>query len=104
MSKRRTFSKETKLSILQEAKENGVNVTLLKHGLYPVTYYSWKKKFEQMGEEGFSHGMTPEHLKEIKRLEKENELLKKLLAEKELEGHLKSELLKKKCAWEKENK
>tara|TARA_B110000211_G_C14026705_1_gene530195 strand:+ start:67 stop:381 length:315 start_codon:yes stop_codon:yes gene_type:complete len=104
MSKRRTFSKETKLSILQEAKENGVNVTLLKHGLYPVTYYSWKKKFEQMGEEGFSHGMTPEHLKEIKRLEKENELLKKLLAEKELEGHLKSELLKKKFAWEKENK
>lgn len=104
MSKRRTFSKETKLSILQEAKENGVNVTLLKHGLYPVTYYSWKKKFEQMGEEGFRHGMTPEHLKEIKRLEKENELLKKLLAEKELEGHLKSELLKKKFAWEKENK
>jgi putative transposase len=104
MSKRRTFSKETKLSILQEAKENGVNVTLLKHGLYPVTYYSWKKKFEQMGEEGFSHGMTPEHLKEIKRLEKENNLLKKLLAEKELEGHLKSELLKKKFAWEKENK
>jgi len=104
MSKRRTFSKETKLSILQEAKENWVNVTLLKHGLYPVTYYSWKKKFEQMGEEGFSHGMTPEHLKEIKRLEKENELLKKLLAEKELEGHLKSELLKKKFAWEKENK
>ena len=104
MSKRRTFSKETKLSILQEAKENGVNVTLLKHGLYPVTYYSWKKKFEKMGEEGFSHGMTPEHLKEIKRLEKENELLKKLLAEKELEGHLKSELLKKKFAWEKENK
>lgn len=104
MSKRRTFSKETKLSILQESKENGVNVTLLKHGLYPVTYYSWKKKFEQMGEEGFSHGMTPEHLKEIKRLEKENELLKKLLAEKELEGHLKSELLKKKFAWEKENK
>jgi transposase-like protein len=25
MSKRRTFSKETKLSILKEAKENGVN-------------------------------------------------------------------------------
>ena len=34
MSKRRTFSKETKLSILKEAKDSGVNVTLLKHGLY----------------------------------------------------------------------
>ena len=33
------------------------------------------------------------------RLEKENATLKKLLAEKELEGHLKDELLKKKYAW-----
>ena len=104
MSKRRTFSKETKLSILKEAKENGVKATLSKHGIYPVTYYSWKKKYKQMGEAGFRHGMTPEHLKEIKRLEKENALLKKLLAEKELEGHLKSELLKKKFAWEKRKK
>jgi len=99
MSKRRKFSKEEKLSILKEAQENGVNVTLLKHGIYPVTYYSWKKKYEEMGEAGFRHGMTPKHLKEIKRLEKENALLKKLLAEKELEGHLKDELLKKKRAW-----
>ncbi len=53
---------------------------------------------------GFRYGMTPEHLKEIKRLEKENNLLKKLLAEKELEGHLKDELLKKKRAWEKRNR
>jgi len=104
MSKRRTFSKETKLAILQEAEINGVTATLSKHSIYPVTYYSWKKKFEQMGEAGFRHGMTPEHLKEIKRLEKENGLLKKLLAEKELEGHLKSELLKKKFAWEKRKK
>ena len=54
------------------------------------------KKFESMGEAGFRHGMTPEHLKEIRRLEKENELLKKLLAEKDIESHLKDELLKKK--------
>lgn len=52
-----------------------------------------------MGEKGFQHGMTTKHLKEIKRLEKENEVLKKLLAEKELEGHLKTEMLKKKYAW-----
>jgi len=45
--------------------------------------------------------MTPAHLKEIKRLEKENNLLKKLLAEKELEGHFKDELLKKQRAWAK---
>jgi putative transposase len=48
--------------------------------------------------------MTIEHLKEIKRLEKENSLLKKLLAEKELEGHLKDEMLKKKYAWARKKK
>jgi len=35
-----------------------------------------------MGDAGFQHGMTPAHLKEIRLLEKENGLLKKLLAEK----------------------
>ena len=101
MSNRRTFSKEKKLAILKEAQEKGVTDTLSKHGIFPATYYSWKRKYEEMGESGFRHGMTPAHLKEIKRLEKENNLLKKLLAEKELEGHLKDELLKKKRAWAK---
>lgn len=32
--------------------------------------------------------MTPAQLKKIRRLEKENEILKKLLAEKKLEGRL----------------
>ena len=103
-SSKKRLSTAEKIKIVKEASTNGVRVTLEKHGIFPATFYGWKRKFEQMGEEGFSHGMTPKHLKEIKRLEKENELLKKLLAEKELEGHLKSELLKKKFAWEKENK
>jgi putative transposase len=54
-----------------------------------------------MGEEGFAHGMTPGQLKRIRELEKENRLLKELVAEKELEGKLKDELLKKKYALEK---
>jgi len=40
--------------------------------------------------------MTPQHLKRIRELEKENSSLKQLLAEKELENKLKGELLKKK--------
>ena len=101
---KRKFTKEQKLEILEEASVQGVQATLDKHGLYPTTYYSWKKKFETMGEAGFRHGMTPEHIKEIKRLEKENEQLKLLLAEKELEGRLKDELLKKKYAWARNGK
>ena len=71
MTGKRTFTKEEKLRILKEVEQEGVKATLEKHGIYPATYYSWKKKFEQMGEAGFQHGMTPVHIKEIKRLEKE---------------------------------
>lgn len=35
---RRKFSKEEKLSILKEAGEHGVSVTLEKHGIYPTTF------------------------------------------------------------------
>jgi putative transposase len=99
--KKRKFSKEEKAKILKEASTNGVQITLDKYGVYPATYYSWKKKYESMGESGFRHGMTPEHLKEIRKLERENELLKKILAEKEIESRLKDELLKKKYPWPK---
>lgn len=102
--KKRTFSKEEKLQIIKEASEKGVSQTLEKYGVYPTSYYSWKKKFEEMGEEGFHHGMTPKHLKRIRELEKENNLLKQLLAEKELANKLQGELLKKKYALEKKRK
>lgn len=101
---KRKFTSEQKLAILKQASELGVTATLEKHGIYPATYYNWKKKFESMGESGFRHGMTPAHIKEIKRLEKENDLLKKIIAEKELESKLKDELLKKKFAQSKKKK
>ncbi len=100
MSKR-TFTKQEKLSILKEASEQGVTKTLEKHGIYPATYYSWKEKFASMGEEGLDYGMTKSHLKRIRQLEKENRLLKQIVAEKELESKLKDELLKKKYALQK---
>ncbi|MBX7201645.1 MAG: transposase [Bacteroidia bacterium] len=89
-------TKEEKLAILREATERGVTATCEKYGIYPATYYSWKAKYESMGAEGFTHGMPPDQLKEIKRLRKENQRLKDLLIEKELESKLKDELLKKK--------
>jgi putative transposase len=57
-----------------------------------------------MGEEGFHHGMTPQHLKRIRELEKENNALKQLLAEKELDNKMKGDLLKKKWALEKKKR
>lgn len=100
MSKeKRSFTKEEKLAILKEADINGVTATLEKTGICPATYYCWRKKFYIMGEAGFRHGMTPAHLKEIRRLKKENKCLKALLEEKELEGRLKDKALKKEYAW-----
>jgi len=89
-------TKEEKLKILKEASLHGVRPTLEKHGIYPATFYTWRRKFEEMGEEGFAHGMTKERLQKIKELEQEVDLLKQLLAEKEMESKLKDELLKKK--------
>jgi putative transposase len=90
------FSKDEKLKILAEAELNGVKVTLAKYNLYPATFYYWRKKLTVYGEEGLSHQVVKNHESLIKRLEKENEALKLLLAEKELESRLKDELLKKK--------
>lgn len=101
MMNKRTFSKEEELRIVKEASEQGVKIVLEKYDIYPATYYSWKNKLEEMGEIGLQHGMNPQHLKRIRELEKENTVLKQLLAEKELEGRLKSELLKKICLGEK---
>ena len=99
--KKRTFSKEEKLRIIKEASEQGIKVTLEKYKIFPVSYYSWKKKYETMGAEGFTRGITPEQIKRIRELEKENQLLKEIVVQKELEGKLKDDLLKKKFALEK---
>lgn len=101
MMEKRKFTKEEKLKIIKEASEQGVKPTLEKYSIFPASYYSWKKKVDTMGEEGFAHGMTPAQLKRIRELEKENKLLKEIVIQKELEGKLKDELLKKKFALEK---
>lgn len=90
------FSKEEKLEIIAEAGKEGVKITLAKYGLYPATYYYWKKKLLVYGEEGLNHRTLKNQEREINRLEKENESLKILLGEKELAGKLKDEMLKKK--------
>lgn len=103
MSEKRTFTKTEKLAILKEAGEQGVKVTLEKYAIYPATYYSWRKKFKEMGEVGLDHGMNKDHLKRIRDLEKENQQLKELVAEKELVVRMHEEI-KKRWALEKKSK
>lgn len=94
--KKRKWSAEQKIEILKEAQKEGIEITLRKHGLYPATYYSWKKKHSELGPDGFIHGMNADKARMIKTLEKEVAILKKLLAEKDLQAELKDQLLKKK--------
>jgi putative transposase len=90
------FTKEEKLSILAEAEIDGVAVTLAKYDLYPATFYYWKRKLAFGGADALNHSKHRQLESESKILTKENETLKILLAEKELESRLKDELLKKK--------
>ena len=90
------FTKEEKLAIIKESESLGSKLTMEKYGLYPGTFYYWKRKYNESGADGLEHGMNKERLARIKKLEKENQMLKQLLAEQQLEGKLKDELLKKK--------
>ena len=95
--KKRTFSKGDKLKILSEAKTEGVQVTLRKYGIYPGTYYSWRKKLLVDGESGLTDVATRRKTRQrLAQLEDEVSLLKQLLAERDMEIALRDELLKKK--------
>lgn len=90
------FSKEEKLQIIEESSQKGVKVTLSKYDLYPGTFYYWKRKLLVHGEDGLNHQTARKRENRIKKLEKENEQLKILLGQKELESKLKDEVIKKK--------
>ncbi len=98
--KKRSWSKEEKLFILKEAEKEGVEVTIRKHGVYPSTYYSWRKKYQIGGESELDDKKSRKKDKDyIRQLEDETSLLKQLLAERDLEVALQDELLKKKYPW-----
>jgi putative transposase len=90
------YTTKEKMNILSESEKNGVKVTLEKYNLFPATFYYWKKKHTVYGEPGLDHKTQAEQIKRVKALEQENQRLKIMLADKELESSLKDELLKKK--------
>lgn len=94
MKKQRTWTAQQKLSIIKEAEQNGVTATIRKHEIYSNTFYGWKEKYELEGFEGLESNrqrMDPE----VKKLRLENQRLKQILADKELELSIKADLLKK---------
>ncbi len=95
---KRTWSIEEKIAILKDIEKTGVVEGCRKHGIYATTYYDWKKKYEEKGSDGLVPRYGRKEAGELRKIRKENERLKKLLAEKELEISIQGELLKKKIA------
>jgi putative transposase len=92
--KRRRWSADEKIKILLEAEKEGITATIRKHGIYSNTFYQWKEKYDTGGKQALAsnhYRMDPE----VKRLQKENQQLKEMLAERELALRIKEELLKK---------
>ena len=96
MTDRRRWKAEEKLAIIKEVKENGKVVeTCRKYSVDLSMYYKCKESYDTFGLDGLKphyRRMEPG----IRKIMKENEKLKKLLAEKELENALLSEYIKKK--------
>lgn len=95
MSKqRRHFTPEEKYSILQEAEREGHTETCRKYNLASSVMAYWKKKYLSMGKDGLKASyrkIDPE----VRKLEEENERLKRIIAKQTIELEFKTELLKK---------
>ncbi|MCW6077974.1 transposase [Clostridium sporogenes] len=100
--RRRNYTKELKESILNEVKEVG-NVSLVarKHGISQSTIRTWIKKSKQKyeikvkpGRKALIEGQN-NFEKEISEITQENDTLKKILGEKDLEIAILKDLIKK---------
>ncbi len=74
--KRARFTDEQIVRILQEADRSPVAEVAKRHGVSEPSIYAWRKKFGDMG---------ADDVRRLKALEQENNRLKKILAERDLE-------------------
>jgi len=86
--KKKRFSEEQIVRILQES-ESGISARDIcrKHDISEQTFYRWKAKYG---------GMNVDEAKRLKQLERENEELKKVVAELTLDNRMLREINKKK--------
>ena len=93
--KYKKWSLSEKLEILSLSEDIGIVEACRKHGVSTGTFYSWKKKFDLHGESGLKVTYDTKS-KELKAIEEENRILRKLLSDKDIELEVQRELLKKK--------
>ncbi|WP_291214531.1 transposase [Hydrogenophaga sp.] len=77
--KKSRFSESQIVGILKEVELGAKgNETCRKHGISEPTYYKWKSQFS---------GMTVSHLSQLRQLQDENAMLKRMYAELALMHH-----------------
>lgn len=91
---RRKWTEAEKLQIIQEVEQNGLTETLRRHNVAQSLFHRWRRAYNGEGMDG----LKPKYKTidpEVKRLQQENERLKKIIAKQALEIDFKDELLKK---------
>ena len=81
------FTEEQMVKILREADKTPVAEVAKKHGISEQTIYVWRKRFGKL---------EAADVKQLRTLQQENALLKKLVAERDLEIELMKEINAKK--------
>jgi putative transposase len=85
--KKSQFSEEQMVKILREADHTPVAEVAKKHGISDQTIYAWRKRFGKL---------ESADVKRLRQLEHENNRLKKLVAERDLEIEVMKEVAAKK--------
>ena len=85
--KQTRFTEEQMVTILREADEKPVPEVAKKHGISAQTIYSWRKHFGSL---------EPADVKRLRQLEQENNRLKRLVADRDLELQVLKEISRKK--------
>ncbi len=92
----KTWSIAEKLEVINFEKKNGCIQASREYGVSCTSIYKWKSCYEDKGEEGLSlNRKIKSESMEINRLKRENDELKKIVAEKELRLRIQSDMLKK---------
>lgn len=92
---RRKWNQKEKEEILLSLEEHGVSKTSREYNVSTATLYNWKNKYDELGSEGLENGAKTAMERELAQLKRENNELKKMVAEKELAIRVKDSLLKK---------
>lgn len=81
------FSEEQMVKILREADQSPVAEVAKRHGVSDATIYAWRKRFGQL---------ESVDVKRLRQLEQENNRLKRLVADRDLEIEVMKEVAAKK--------